>query len=115
MSQNVWIKCGKVYNLFPEPGVTSTTVGSFLYKDSPYATFQMYGTTTAGAGAAVVTIQGSNITDANSFVNLGTIALTLGTTLVADGFATTASWKYVRANVTAISGTGATVQVVMGV
>ena len=115
MSQNVWVKCGRVYNLFPEPGVTATTVGATIYKDSPYATFQMYGTTTAGAGSAVVTIQGSNIDNTNAFITLGTITLTLGTTLVADGLTTTAPWKYVRANVSTITGTGAVVQVLMGV
>jgi hypothetical protein len=63
----------------------------------------------------VVTIQGSNIDNTNAFVNLGTINLTLGTTIVADGFTTTAPWKYVRANVTTITGTGASVNVLMGV
>ena len=113
---NVWVKCGKVYNLDPNSaGLTATGATPRIYKDSPYATFQAYGTTTAGAGSAVVKIQGSNLDDPNSYVDLGTITLTLGTTLTADGFATSAPWKYVRANVTSISGTGATVYVLMGV
>lgn len=50
---------------------------------------------------------------------LGTITLS-GTTSAAapsvtDGFTTQASWKWVKATVTNISGTGATVNVVMGV
>lgn len=45
---------------------------------------------------------------------LGTITLS-GSTNVTDGFSTASAWRYVRANVTAISGTGATVSVVMGV
>ena len=115
MSSNVWVKCGKVYNLTPEAGVTSTGAQTRIFKDSPYATFQAYGTTASGSGSATIKIQGSNLDDANSFVDLGTITLTLGTTLSADGFSTSAPWKFVRANVTAISGTTATVNVLMGV
>jgi len=116
MSMNVWVKCGKVYNLTPPTtGATTTGAQQIIYKDAVDATFQAYGTTTAGAGAAVVLIQGSNINDANSFITLGTITLTLGTTLSADGFATSAAWKYVRASVSSISGTNASVNVLMGV
>jgi hypothetical protein len=47
--------------------------------------------------------------------SLGTITLSTGTGLTAsDGFSSTTAWKYARANVTAISGTNATVQVWMG-
>lgn len=116
MSQNVWVKCGRVYNLTPEiVGATATGVQTTVFKDSPFATFQAYGSTTAGAGTLVVSIQGSNIDNTNAFVTLGTINLTLGTTITADGFTTTAPWKYVRANVTTITGTGASVNVLMGV
>ena len=116
MSQNVWVKCGKVYNMFEEvAGGTTVAASTRIYKDSPYATFQAVGTTTAGAGAATIQIQGSNIDNVNAYVTIGTITLTLGTTLVADGFSTSAPWKFVRANVTAISGTGASINVYMGV
>jgi len=113
---NVWVKCGKVYNLDPNgAGLTATGVTPRIYKDSPYATFQAYGATSGGIGAATVVIEGSNVDDPNTFVSLGTLTLTLGTTTTAAGLATTAPWKFVRANVTAISGTGATVYVTMGV
>lgn len=116
MSMNVWVKNGRVFNLFNETtGGTSVAASTRIYKDSPKATFQAVGTTTAGAGAATIQIQGSNIDDVNAYVTLGTISLTLGTTLVADGFSTDAAWKFVRANITAISGTGASVNVYMGV
>lgn len=110
---NVWIKSGKIYNLLGT-GVTTTGAGAWLYKDSPHATFQatVVGT---GAVAATVTIEVSN--DATYAVSTvaGTITLS-GTTSSSDGFTTTsAPWKYIRANVTAISGTGATVNVTMGV
>jgi hypothetical protein len=110
---NVWVKSGKVMNLFPGSGVLITGAGALLYKDSPYATFQAVVTGT-GAVTATVTIEFSNDgTNVLSTVG-GTISLS-GTTTASDGFTSTSPWKYVRANVTAISGTGATVQVYMGV
>lgn len=45
---------------------------------------------------------------------LGTITLN-GTTSATDGFTTSAAWRYVRAVVSNITGTGATVNVLMGV
>lgn len=75
-------------------------------------TFQAFGTTTAGSGAATVVIQVSN--DGANWIDLGTITLTLGTSATTDGFAALAAWAFVRANVTAISGTGASVSVYMG-
>lgn len=117
MSQNVWVKSGKIYNLTPETnytsGVTSTGAQPWVYKDSPYSTFQA---TVTGTGAVTASI---NIEVSNDGVNavatpMGTISLS-GTTSASDGFTTAAPWKYVRANVTAISGTGATVVVKMGV
>ena len=112
--QNVWIKCGHVRNLFTGSGVTTTGAGSFLYKDSPDATFQAIVSGT-GAVSATVDIEYSN--DGINVVDTagGTITLS-GTTSHSDGFTSqNAPWKYVRANVTAISGTDATVQVLMGV
>jgi hypothetical protein len=76
-------------------------------------TFQAKGTTSAGAGAATIKIQVSN--DNSNWLDLGVISLTLGTSATSDGFASDAPWFYVRANVTAISGTDASVTVVMGV
>ena len=113
MGQNVWVKSGRVMNLFAGNGVTTTGAGSLVYKDAPQAAFQAVVTGT-GAVSATVTIEYSN--DGVNVLSTvgGTITLS-GTTVVSDGFTTDAPWKYVRANVTAISGTGATVQVYMGV
>lgn len=113
MSSNVWVKSGRVYNLYTEPGTTGTTTSLTVYKDSPFSTFQG---TVSGTGAvtATIVVEGSN--DGTNWVAtaLGTITLS-GTTSATDGFTTTAPWKYVRARVTAITGTGATAQVYMGV
>jgi len=119
MGQNVWVKSGFIRNLTQE-GTPATATGvptnvPYIYRDSPLATFQAYGTTTAGSGSVTILIQGSNLIDANSFITLGTITLTLGTTLTSDGFVSNAPWKYVRCNVSAITGTGANVTVLMGV
>ena len=96
-------------------GVTITTTGAANIKDSPFTTFQAWVSGT-GAVSATVVIDCSN-DDTKTYwcsTPLGTITLS-GTTISSDGFTTTAPWKYTRARVTAISGTGAAVVVVMGI
>ena len=113
MSGNVWVKSGKVMHLFPEPGVTTTTTGQGLYKDAPKTTYQ-FNVSGTGAVTATVVIDVSNDGILWCATVLGTATLS-GTTTSTDGFTSDAPWKYSRARVTAISGTGATVQVYMGV
>ena len=80
-------------------------------------TFQAVGRTTAGSGAASINIEVSNVEnptiDAHWLLAM-TIDLTLGTTDVSDGQEFNAKWKFVRARVVSISGTGASVDVYMG-
>jgi hypothetical protein len=80
-------------------------------------TFLAGGTTSAGAGAATVVIYGSNL-GTTYWVELGTVTLTLATTITfgtgTGGFVSQAPWPYVCAHVSAISGTGASVDVTMG-
>lgn len=69
--------------------------------------------TGTGALTATVVIEVSNdgvgwLSDATSTLSLS------GTNLASGGFSSSASWGYVRANVTAISGTGAKVTVTVG-
>ena len=66
--------------------------------------------TGVGAVTATVNIEVSN--DNVNFLVLATITLS-GTTSATDGFASQAQWNFVRANVTAISGTSAAVTVLM--
>tara|TARA_R110002126_G_scaffold141146_5_gene286057 strand:+ start:1615 stop:1977 length:363 start_codon:yes stop_codon:yes gene_type:complete len=120
MSQNVWVKSGRTFNLTPAAGITTAvpTYGTAVYKDSPTATFQASVTGT-GAVTATVVMQVSNeeatyLGTTSNWITLGTITLS-GTTTATDGFTTDAPWRYVRAGVTAISGTGATVTSNMGV
>ncbi len=77
---------------------------------APIRTFQakVVGT---GAVTATVIIEVSN--DGANFDTMATITLS-GTTTDTDGFVSDASWLYVRARLTAISGTGAAVTVIMG-
>lgn len=68
-----------------------------------------------GAVAATVQIEVTNKpTLATSAITAMTINLSGTTTAVDGAVINTPTWGYYRANVTAISGTGATVNVVMG-
>lgn len=91
---------------------TTTGAGAGVKAVGMNRTVQGIGRTTAGAGAATITIEGSN--DNSHWLSLGVISLTLSTTDSNDGFVIAAPWQYTRANVTAISGTGANVDVQMG-
>ena len=86
--------------------------GARQARGSTSRTFQAWGTTTAGSGAASILIQVSN--DGTRWLTLGTINLTLSTSETNDGFASAADWPYVRGNVNSISGTGAAVSANMG-
>lgn len=120
MSMNVWVKSGRVFNLTPAAGITTAvpTYGTALYKDSPYASFQAI-VTGSGAVTATMVIQATNEEatyngTSNNWITIATITLS-GTTTATDGVTTVAPWKYIRAGVTAISGTNATVTGYMGV
>lgn len=76
--------------------------------------FQAYGSTTAGAGAAVIEIYGSLFGITGTWVLLGTITLTLGTAVTNDGFASDAPWPYLAVKVVSISGTNAAVTASVG-
>jgi hypothetical protein len=93
-------------------GVTSTGAGSTHQLSKPKKTFQASGSTTAGAGAATIKIQVSN--DNVNWLDMGTISLTLSTSVTSDGFSSDSAWTYVRANLSALSGTGASVTVTVG-
>lgn len=70
-----------------------------------YKTYQVEGATTSGTGSVTVVIEGSNT--GNSYDLIGTITLTLGTTITSDSFTSFDRYEYMRSRVTAISGTGA--------
>ena len=67
-----------------------------------------------GAVTAAVIIKVSNTGEDDDWATAATITLS-GTTSDSDGFAMNAKWAYTKANVSAITGTGAAVTVTLGV
>lgn len=93
-------------------GVTATGAGESQRAAARGKTYQAFGATTAGAGSATIEVQGS--LDNSNFDTIGTITLTLGTTSTSDSFTSDDRYKYLRGEVTAISGTGASVSLIVG-
>jgi len=100
-------------NLLGSFGATSTGAGSWTYMSTVYASFQAVVTGT-GSVSATVAIQGSNDGINAVTTPINTITIASGASPQSDGFTAVTAWKYVRANVTALTGTGAHVQVIMG-
>ena len=93
---------------------TTTITGAWFgvpTEDYVYRNFQVVETGT-GAITATTILEVSN--DGSNAITLATVSSS-GTTTAIDGFVSPANWPYVRARVTAISGTGAAVVVTMGV
>lgn len=89
-----------------------TTTGASSAAEAPGAGATVQATVTGtGALTATVVIQVGNIS--NSWLDLGTLSLS-GTGSATQGLALDAHWKFIRANVTVLTGTGATLSVVMG-
>lgn len=94
----------------------ATAVGAGVALDvrgAPRKALQAIGSTSAGSGSATILIQISN--DGTNWFTAGTFGLTLTTTAANDVLVIEAPWAYIRANVTAISGTAASVSVLLGV
>lgn len=66
-----------------------------------------------GAVTATVIIEGSNEGPAGNFLTIATFTLS-GTTTDSAGVASQAKWAFIRARMTAITGTSAAVTVTMG-
>lgn len=99
---------------------TATGAGSTFTPHSNCKTFQAIGRTTSGSGSVVVKIQGSLTggTYDDEWIDVQTITLTLSNDRAStntDGQASESVWVYMRAKVTSISGTGASVDVHMGI
>lgn len=121
MSDNVYIKSGEQPRYFGFSAgnyATGTEASTPVYKESPYSAFQAIVTGT-GSVAATVAIQVSNEEATgqgtkSNWITISTIALS-GTTTATDGVTTICPWRFVRASVSGVSGTGAQVEVLMGV
>lgn len=94
-------------------GVTTTGAGAAVNNQSGVKTYQAYGKTTAGAGSAVIAVQGSS--DGASWDTIGTITLTLTNTAnVSDAFSSDDRYPLIRGNVTTLTGTNAAVTLKAG-
>jgi len=91
--------------------VTATGAGSAkaFSHSIPYRTCQA---TVSGTGAVTASVNIEVSNDNVGWILAGTIALS-GTTTATDGFTIQATWLNIRANVTALTGTGAAVTVVV--
>jgi hypothetical protein len=96
MSNNVFVKSGRVTDILAAT-TAATVTGNWMYKDAPKAAIQVV-TTAAATIEFEVSNDGVNAID----TLLGTVTLAAAGS---DGFTTDAPWKYIRANVTANSGT----------
>lgn len=88
---------------------TTVSTGAVQSPHSTPMTFTIEGETSAGAGAATVIIEANNGTG-TVWATLETLSLVLGTTSTMDMGNTVFPWANVRARVSAISGTNATVR-----
>lgn len=100
-------------------GATSTGSGEAHNPWGPKLSAQAVGRTTSGAGSATVAIQVSDVpvpTEDGHWLTAFEIAISMTdeTADYSDGQQMDACWRHVRANVTAISGTGAEVDVYLG-
>jgi hypothetical protein len=93
-------------------GATATGAGASVSGVKRTKTYQANGATTSGTGAASINVEGS-LNGVNWDV-IGTIPLTLGTSSTSDSFTSADAYDLIRGNVTAISGTGASVNLAMG-
>jgi hypothetical protein len=108
------VQVGRGGPLCAFPILTTATVtgaGSSFDAIGGRVTFQAVGAVSTSTGAATIAVQVSN--DNANWLTLGTITLALTTTSSSDGFASDAPWAFVRGNVTAISGTGAAVSLIV--
>jgi len=99
-----------------QSAATTTATGSWVKCYGLGQTYQAVANGTSGAFSATVVIEVSNDGTNAIATPLGTIVLSgTATTAASDGFTTgIAPWAWVRARVTAISGTGASISTWMG-
>jgi hypothetical protein len=91
-------------DLFPGKTITAAFTGDQFPLNGGIATFQFTVIGTSGAQTATVLVEYSN--GNGNWATLSTVSLS-GTTSASDGFAISAPYSYIRASLTAISGTGA--------
>jgi len=96
MSTNVFVKSGRVIDILPAT-TEATLTGAWMFKDSAKSAVQV-----VASAAATVIFDVSNDGVNPVATSLGTVTLDAAGS---DGFVIDAPWKYIRARVTANSGT----------
>lgn len=89
--------------------VAAVSTGASVENNGAHRTFQAIVDGTGAVSATVLVEVSNNNVD---FLTLGTITLS-GTDRSSDGFASSAPWRFVRGRVTAITGTSASVNLLM--
>jgi len=102
----------KVYTQALLSSVLVTGAGEKFDPFGETRSFQLTGTTSAGAGTASVDIEVSN--DGTNFLKMANLSLVLGTSVTQAACYSLVPWRYVRGNVIAITGTDASVTLTMG-
>jgi len=94
------------------PALAATgSTDAVLMSGQPFSV-QAFGTTTAGAGTATVIVEGSNHASPSldgHWVTLATLSLSFTTAVGSDAGGSVLPYLNVRARVSAISGTGASI------
>lgn len=89
----------------------TTTGTSEIFQ--PWGTRRTIEVTVSGTGAVSTTVVVQISNDETNWITLTTLAVS-GTTTATDGAAMDAAWRYMRLNMTALSGTGAAVTAIVG-
>lgn len=96
-------------------GVTTVSVSPSISLYGYEMQDSSYQATVVGTGAVSATVKIEVSNDGVGWLSDTTSTLALsGTNIASAGFSSSAPWQYVRANITAISGTGAAVTVTVG-
>lgn len=104
-------------------GATAASKSAWLEPHSNFKTFTITGKTSSGTGVAHVKLYGTNDGDGSLAATdttkigqeIGEAYLSLSSTETGQSWADNDAWRYVRAEVVSISGTGAEVDVFIGV
>lgn len=89
----------------------TTTGASEVFQ--PWGTRRTIEVTVSGTGAVSTTVVVQISNDETNWITLNTLTVS-GTTTATDGAAMDAAWRYMRLNMTALSGTGAAVTAIVG-
>ena len=92
--------------------ISTTATSSAFQAAGSKKTFQFVGATATGAGSSTARVQVSN--DAENWITMDTLSLTLSASSSSDSYYLDAPWKYFRGIVHSITGTGATVSLYAG-